>query len=62
MPGTSIRRHAMSIANVERKAFGDPLTPTERLVAGIVTVIGAAGNILLGLVGVWLLYALVVAL
>lgn len=48
----------MSISTIERETFGAPLAPLERLVIGLVVVVGAVGHAALAASVVWFLYVL----
>jgi hypothetical protein len=48
----------MAIANVEREQFGPPLAPIERLVAGLIVIVAAAGHLALLAAAVVYFYAL----
>jgi hypothetical protein len=51
----------MTVAELEEDFFGEPLTPVERVLAGIPAVVGAVGHVLLGATAVLLLYVLLTA-
>ncbi|MFB6173582.1 MAG: hypothetical protein ABEI39_02975 [Halobacteriales archaeon] len=50
----------MTVEQLERETLGQPLEPADRLVAGVIAVVGAVGHAALGLAVLTLLYALVV--
>lgn len=49
----------MALKTLEAEFFGAPLTPAERVLAGIPAVIGVVGHLLLASTAVLLLYVLV---
>lgn len=51
----------MTPSTLEADFFGEPLTPTERLLAGIEVALGVVGHVLLASTAVLLLYVLVTA-
>jgi len=51
----------MSIATLEEDVFGEPLTPFERLAAGIPAALAAAGHVLLVAAAALLVFVLVTA-
>ncbi|NHX35003.1 MULTISPECIES: hypothetical protein [Halolamina] len=51
----------MALTTLEEEFFGEPLTPVERVLAGIPAVLGAVGHLLLASTAVLLLYVLVTA-
>lgn len=48
----------MELTELERKVVGEPLTPPERAVAGLVAGFGAVGPVGLAVAGTLLLYTL----
>lgn len=49
----------MSIARLEKATFGQPLTPLERVVGGLVTATFTAAHAILGATALLFLYVLV---
>lgn len=52
----------MTIETIEQEVFGAPLTPMERAIGGIITVLGAVGHIVLGVAAVVFFAALLLGL
>lgn len=51
----------MTIDQTERELFGQPLKPLDRLVAGVIVIVGALGHLLLGFTALVLVYAVLFA-
>ncbi len=52
----------MSVATLEQQAFGEPLTITERVTAGLIAAIAAVGHAVFGAAALVFFYLLLVGL